>query len=47
MAVTLMSANPYSNVPKFFTDRELTTSSTTAKPTDQIHTGRSGNQKVM
>ena len=39
--------DPTAGWEKFFTDRELTTSNTAAKPTDQSHTGRPGNQKVI
>src|SRR5712672_3355962 len=47
MAVTLMSANQNSTVPKLFTERELKYSSTRQKPSDHIQTGTSGNQYVM
>ena len=47
MATTLIMANQYSIEPKLWTERELKYSSTNAKPTDHIHTGVSGNQKVM
>ena len=47
MATTLISANQYSKAPKLFTDRELTNSSTAAKPMDQSQTGDPGNQKSI
>ena len=47
IAVTLMSANQDSTVPKLFTARELKYSRMAQKPSDQIHTGTAGNQKVM
>ena len=47
IAVTLIIANQYSNVPKLLTEREFTYSRMNAKPSDHIHTGTSGNQNVM
>ena len=47
IAVTLIRANQYSTVPKFFTEREFTNSRTAANASDQIHTGTPGSQKPM
>jgi ABC-type phosphate transport system permease subunit len=44
MAVTLIIANQYSNVPKLLTERAFTYSRMTAKASDHIHTGVPGNQ---
>jgi hypothetical protein len=44
MAVTLMSANQYSKVPKFFTERELTKTRIRANARDHIHAGMPGYQ---
>ncbi|MBS0361180.1 MAG: hypothetical protein JSR98_07355, partial [Proteobacteria bacterium] len=39
MAVTLIRANQYSNVPKFFTERVFRKMIAAAKPSDQTQTG--------
>jgi len=47
MAVTLMSANQYSKVPKLPTARVFTIRRIDAKASDHNHTGASGNHQVM
>ena len=44
IAVTLIIANQYSNVPKLLTERAFTYSRMIAKASDHIQTGTSGNQ---